>query len=203
MHDLLLVRVFHRFAHLDEQAQPRGQVEVSLSGVVEQVSALDVFHHQIRQAIVGAAAIEHAGDVRVFEAREDLALAPEAAKEIAAGHAALHDLDRHFLLEHIVTAARAVHAAHAAFADEADDLVLADARARAERGAKQPNGVAHGGRKMRRCVGVSGEPRIHLAPKLGIAFALRVEEQTAGGLLALERVMEERLDRPPALGIHD
>src|SRR4030095_10630576 len=116
---------------------------------------------------------------------------------------ALHDLDRHLLLEHIVAAPRAVHAAHAAFADEADDLVLADARARPKRGVQRPDGAAHGGRKMSGCLAVSGEPCIHLAAKLGAPFALGAQEQTAGRLLALERVMKERLDSPPTLGIHD
>ncbi len=68
---------------------------------------------------------------------------------------------------------------------------------------KQPNGVAYGGRKMRRRRCVSSEPCIDLAPKLGVAFALRLEEQGAGRLLELKRLMKQRLDSAPALGIHD
>jgi hypothetical protein len=56
---------------------------------------------------------------------------------------------------------------------------------------------------MRWSPGVSGEPLIHLSPKLGIAFALGVQEQTAGWLLVLQRLMKEILDPAPTVGIHD
>ena len=43
---------------------------------------------------------------------------------------------------------------------------------------------------MRRRPGISGEPRVNLATKVGVAFALHVEEEAAGRLLELESLMK-------------
>ena len=56
---------------------------------------------------------------------------------------------------------------------------------------------------MRWRPGISGEPCIDLAPKVGVAFALHVEEEPAGRLLELQSLMKQGLDSPPPVGIHD
>src|SRR5688572_26252606 len=97
--------------------------------VVEQVPALDELHHQIWKPLVCAAAIENPRDEWMFQPSENLPLAPESSNQVAGVQPALHDLDRHFLLKHIVVAASPIHDAHAAFALNGQDLVWADPHA--------------------------------------------------------------------------
>ena len=126
MNDAVLVRVGHGIADLCEQRQSRGHIEIVITGVIEQVPALDELHHQIRKPLVRAAAIENARDPWMLQPRENLPLAPETPHQVAALHSALHDLDRHFLLKHFVIAAGTIHDTHSAFALNGEDLVGAD-----------------------------------------------------------------------------
>ena len=77
------VRVAHRPAHDQEQAQPIGHRQPARVAVAVDRHALHVLHDQVRQAVVGRAAVEQAGDVRVLEPGQDLALGPELAHPFA------------------------------------------------------------------------------------------------------------------------
>src|SRR5262245_57696107 len=123
MDDAVLMRVSHGVQDLFEQAQPRGQIEVSVIGVIQQRPSLDVLHHQIGKAFVRAATVENARDIRVLEMGENLPFASEAVEQRAAVHAALHDLDGDIFPKYVVIAAGPVDAAHATLALKPDDLV--------------------------------------------------------------------------------
>jgi len=112
MHDQVLVGVLHRLADAQEQAQARGNVERLVERIGGDRHALDVFHDQVGRAIRGDAAVDQARDVRMFEAREDLAFLAEAMQQARCRISDL--LDRHALLEFAVAALGEPHLAHAA-----------------------------------------------------------------------------------------
>lgn len=68
---------------------------------------------------------------------------------------------------------------------------------------KRTDGVSDRGGQM--CVGrgVRSEPSLDLAAKLGIVVAVFGQEPAPSRLLTIEGLMEESLDAPPAVGIHD
>src|SRR6187455_740280 len=82
MDDELAVRVVHRVAHDAEQSQALGRGElVRIAIIVNGFSALDQFHHEVRQAVFGRAAIEQPSDVRMVQSRENLPFVAEAAQD--------------------------------------------------------------------------------------------------------------------------
>ena len=70
MHDQVPVRLLHAGADLQEQSQARAQVEPVAFAVVDQRAAVDELHRQPRDAGLGAAAVEDAGDVGMLQARQ-------------------------------------------------------------------------------------------------------------------------------------
>jgi hypothetical protein len=67
---------------------------------------------------------------------------------------------------------------------------------------ERADGIAQRGCQMRGRLGVSGEPPLHLASEIEIVATLFIEEPAARRFVALQRLMKERLDSLPALGIH-
>ena len=70
--------------HLTEQLQPRFDVEPVFIAVLDDGQAIDILHGQIRQAIFRDAGVIQARDVRMFEPRQDVALARKAKCQVAA-----------------------------------------------------------------------------------------------------------------------
>jgi hypothetical protein len=79
--------------------------------------AFDQLHREVRLTVRARAAVVQARDVRMLERREDAALEMEAAQDLVGIHAALHELQRHPLVELAVGAFREVDGAHAAAAE--------------------------------------------------------------------------------------
>ena len=124
----IFVRVLHRVAQLAEEREPvvdRGAAGVAPGG---DRFALDVLHDQKRPAVGGDAAVEQRRDVGVLEIREDLSLATESGERELGIQSALDQLDRD-PLSVFVGPHSFVDRAHAAHADDADDLVRAEALA--------------------------------------------------------------------------
>ena len=87
--------------------------------------AVDVLHDEVGDALVRGAAIEQAGDVPVVQAREDLALGPQAVVIGPGDQVRSHQLHRDLVLV-LPDALGEVHLAHAAAADPAPQLPLAE-----------------------------------------------------------------------------
>ena len=80
MHNQLAVRVADRVANRQERMQSRGQVHCPCVGAFIEWRAFHVLGDQIRQAIVGDAAIEQLRNARVMEPCENLPFHPKAAQ---------------------------------------------------------------------------------------------------------------------------
>ncbi len=94
---------------------------------ISQRDAVDVFHHEVGQAIVGRAAVEQSRDVRVLQAREDFALRAETAQDFIGIGPALEQFDRNRLAKFRVRARGQPDRAHPAAAELAKQAVGADA----------------------------------------------------------------------------
>ncbi len=77
MYDQQPMRGLDRVTHVDDQAQTRANVELRRIGVVGDRCAVDVFHHQIRNASFGNAGVDKTRDVRVIERCQQLPFAQE------------------------------------------------------------------------------------------------------------------------------
>ena len=125
MDDPLLVSVLDGLADGDEQLKSLARGELLVIAVLCDRDALDQFHDEIGPAGLGAAGVEHAGDVGMIHHRQRLALRFEAGDHLLAVHSGLDDLesgapaDGSLLLGH-------VNHAHAALADLLEELVAAD-----------------------------------------------------------------------------
>jgi hypothetical protein len=123
----------HGRAEQQEELQPRRRLQVARVGVIDERSALDELHHQIRQAVRRAAAVEQARDVRVIQAGEDLPFGAEPPHDRLGVHSALEDLQGDALVEDVVVAHGQEDRAHAALAELAHEPVGAQARVHAWR----------------------------------------------------------------------
>ena len=89
-----------------------------------------MLQHEERLAARRDAGIDEMRDVRMREPREDAAFAPEARFTRAADERRVQELHGGAALEAAVAAFREPDRAHAALADERDEPVRADDRAR-------------------------------------------------------------------------
>jgi hypothetical protein len=94
--------------------------------VVDNQLALDVLHREERQPVIGGPAVKQAGNVGVFEARENLPFVPEPPHDRIGVHAALEHLHRDALLKHVVVAHAQVDGTHPTPAQLADQAVRPD-----------------------------------------------------------------------------
>ena len=203
VHDQAAVRVTHCVAHLEEELQPGVHREAPRVAVLVDRHALDVLHHQIGQALGGGAAVEQAGDVRVLEPRQDLALRAELPHALGIEPAA-HHFDGDLLQELVVVALGEIHRAHAALAEHLHELVGAQTL---ERRARTGGGLGHGVTHDRheRPTGVlfaiGGEQTVYELGEIAVGrFA--IDERRARVAGARERRFEELLRRRPAFGGH-
>ena len=96
---------------------------VRLSQYASIALPVDVLHHQVRHAVLVDSAVEQARDVRMFDAREDLTLVPEATDGGIALQALAQQLDGYQLAILVVAPLSQIDRAHAAARDLPDDLV--------------------------------------------------------------------------------
>src|SRR5690242_9909341 len=111
------MRVADRPAYTLKKLEPfRGRQLAPVAVLVDRL-ALDVLHDKVRQAAIGAARIEQAGNVGMIEHRENLALAAKPPYDFTRVQPTANDLDGNQLLEGIVGARRKIDIAHAAMSD--------------------------------------------------------------------------------------
>ena len=102
--------------------------ELLVVAVLGDGDALDQLHREVGPAALGAAGVEHAGDVGMVHHRQRLPLGLEAGDHLPAVHAGLDDLERHAAADRLLLLGH-VDDAHAPFADLLQQLVGADLRA--------------------------------------------------------------------------
>ena len=117
VHHQALVGVLDGRAQGAKQPQARCDVELPLVAELDDRPAFDELHREVRQPVVGHAAVDQAGDVVVLETGEDEAFGAHFALELLPIGGAVEQLDRHALA--ILVARRFVDHAHAAAAEDA------------------------------------------------------------------------------------
>jgi hypothetical protein len=115
--DEVRVSVRHGGEHVEEEPHAGRDVERPLVAPAVDRLALDVFEHQVRLAGLRDAGIDQLGDVRVFQTREDRALAAEAGGPRGAQESGGEKLDRDHPLEAPVVSPRQPDGAHASSAE--------------------------------------------------------------------------------------
>src|ERR1043166_8257985 len=93
MDDQSLVGKLNGFANLQEKLQTLPDVRMVLRAVSIEGDAFYVFHDEVRQALSGGAAVEHARDVGVVERRQDLPLVAKTENHRIAVHTAPDQFD--------------------------------------------------------------------------------------------------------------
>ena len=83
MDDQVRVRVRDRAKHVQEEPQAGLDGQRALVAVAVDALPVDVLQHEVRLPRRGDARVDQLGDVRVVQAREDAALAAEAALALA------------------------------------------------------------------------------------------------------------------------
>ena len=106
--DQVLVGEVDGRADLPEELQALAHRQLPVVAVLVDRPPLDVLHDEVGAAVLGGAAVEQLGDVRMVEVGEDLALGAEAADDLVGVHAAPDELDRDPLLELLVGPLRQV-----------------------------------------------------------------------------------------------
>ena len=202
--DQVLVGEVDRRADLPEElAAARWVGSFRVVAILVDRLPLDVLHDEVGAAVLGGAAVEQLGDVRVVEVGEDLALGAEAADDLVRVHAAPDELEGDLLLELLVGPLRQVDRAHAAPAELAHHPVGADALAgregyillRADPEDGRFNEVAE--------LGLGGDEGFHFAPQLVVPFTGDLEESRPFGLFPIQGALEDDFDLLPALRCHE
>jgi hypothetical protein len=185
MDDAAQVRVLHTGADLREQREPLGQRQVALVAVARDRNATHVLHREIRTAIAGRPGIQDAGDVRVREHGQRLALELEARNDFARAQAELEHLERD-LPPHRLPLLGQEHLAHRALAEALQDPVRADRPRHRERRQRADSRV-----DGRRALVVRGEQ----APDAFAQCRIRAggQEQLALRRSGLHATIEQRL----------
>ena len=123
--DPLLVGVLHRPADLGEQAQPLPDAQPAAVAELGDGDALDQLHDEVRPAAVGAAGVEHPGDVRVLHEGQRLPLRLEPVQHGAGVHPRLDRLQGHPPADRVPLLGHEDDP-HSALADLLDQRVRAD-----------------------------------------------------------------------------
>src|SRR5438067_1395874 len=123
MHDQTLMRILDAIADHLEQLQTSGDVQ--LAPVAPEIDALSfyVIHHEIRQSLFRAPAVNQPGDRRMIERRENIALLAEAAQHVRLAKSGPHNLDGYLLVNNTVIARRQVNRAHPAASEFPQDQI--------------------------------------------------------------------------------
>ncbi len=170
--------------------------------------ALDQLEREVGPAVRRHPAVEQPRDAGVLEPGEDLALAAEAGERHRCRQVAPHQLDRGALHELPVGALGEEDLAHPAFADLLDETPGTDPRPglASVGGGERPRQQSAGALGERRGeegagLGVGREQLLDLGAQRRVARAGPVEERGARLRRQVQRLVEDRLERAPALGV--
>ena len=166
--------------------------------------AVDVFEREVGLAVLGDAGVEQAGDVRVVQRGQDLALARHAFGQPGAAPGTVGQLERHLAALQHVGALGQPHAGHAAAAELAQQAVGADAFGRGLGPRRREVGrldlgqrVHHQLCRARRMLEQRAQARLEVGP----CAVQRVEPGGALRRIELETVVEQAPQRCPLAGV--
>jgi hypothetical protein len=194
--------VGHRVEHLPEERQALRDRRRFAPHVLVERAALDVFHREPGLPVVAHAGVVQAGDARVLEPREDVALSAEAFAPMRPLLVKAGELQRHLALEAPVGLSGEPDLAHAAVPQrpqqrEGTDQFAARMGARPGRGIGQARARLQAAAALRALVG--GEQAAKRGCDLGLRPVERVEPGRARRRIHVERRIEHRLDAHPQL----
>ena len=92
--------------------------------------ALYIIHHQVRQPVVSASAVQQLHDIRMVQRGQRLPLVPEAVDDLGSVDTRPQHFDGHAFAKVLVIALAQIHHGHPAFPELADDAVCAHPSAR-------------------------------------------------------------------------
>src|ERR1035441_1769822 len=98
MDDQVAMRVFHRVAHLEKQAQTLLNPQLSRIAIAIQGFTFHIFHHQVWIPRGRNAAVEELGDMGMAERRQHAPLVLKLAEEFLARQMGGEHLDGYLLL---------------------------------------------------------------------------------------------------------
>ncbi len=117
---------FHRLAHGQEKLEAVVDREALLVAIPVDRAALDVFHDDVGETVLGGPAVEQPGDVGVLQAGQDPPLGLESPQQTVAVAPQRKDLDRDRLIETAVGALGSVDRPHPAHGDPLLQAIRAD-----------------------------------------------------------------------------
>ena len=123
MNAQVLMRVLHSAADLQEQPQSRFDAQALAVAIPVQGLTMDVLHDEIGMTSVDFARIDQARDVRMIEAREDLALGAKPRTKASVHGIAIDDLDRNLRAVLSIRALGEIDRATAAPTEKRNELV--------------------------------------------------------------------------------
>jgi hypothetical protein len=201
MHDEVAVRMRDGGQHLHEQADALLDAQALRVGMAVDALAVDQLEHEVGLAVGRDAGIEHAGDVRVGQPRENRALAPEALCRRVAEPRQVQQLDRHAAFVLAVGAACPPDGAAAALADRRFEAVGADAVA----GERHAGCGRHAGVAGQQGVGhrraTRGEQRLELARERRVTGMQGCQARRLSRGRQVQQLVEHGAELGPAVGI--
>ncbi len=118
MNDQILMCGVYRRADAAKQREALADRELVPFAILVDRQAVDVFHDQVRDAIVSGAAVQQPGDVAVVESRQDLTFGLETVVIGARDESGPYQLHGHLLLVFVVALGQ-IDVAHPAAAQAA------------------------------------------------------------------------------------
>jgi len=176
------------------------------AAVLVDAHAIYVFHHEVGSALQRDAAVQHAGDVGVVEARQNLAFHAEAANQLrVGGRIGADQLDRDLAFVFIVGAGGKIYRAHAPVSNAADQPVRPHLMIACRFGLDIEDLYGFDADGVRHQVALVIErPQVafDFLPQRRIVATGTSEETRAGSRIELQRRAEDVLYSFPAGGIH-
>src|SRR5690606_20483195 len=121
MDDGVAVREGDSVAYIQEEPEPRLDIEAARVAPLGDRRALDVLHHQVRRLVGGDAGVEEPRDVLVLETGEDALFLTEPGKADRVAESAANDLEGDVVAE--ILTHGAVDGAHPPLPDRLEDAV--------------------------------------------------------------------------------
>ncbi len=198
------MRVLDGVAQREEQPDTRLEVEPVLLAIPIHREPVHVLDDDVRHTLRRRASVEEAGDVRMFESREDPPLVAEAGHRLPVEEGAGEHLHGHGLLEVVALAHGLVDDPHPAAPDLLHRLVRAEALPQRRRLDLRHDAVGHAldHAHALRHVGVGrGEEALHLAAESLVALAGLRQEGGPLGSGPPRGLVEEGIHPGPAIRV--